>query len=217
MFLLKSKLNKKVRALQNVGIVKINDAENYANELKKYDIYDDIILSGAKFYNAHLHLVDDFYYGLIYCFTDNSVILDGYFNNMFIQLKDNARIENGTFGRVIVNDSAIINNGEFNITVELYDSESAKINSGVFNNDVKIFHSSAICGGEFNGEVYVHHPASLIGGKFNDIIYYIGLNDELKNNKEMMKFIKKDLAKYWCKIVGEDFDATSENYSSLMI
>ena len=78
MFLLKSKLNKKVRALQNVGIVKINDAENYANELKKYDIYDDIILSGAKFYNAHLHLVDDFYYGLIYCFTDNSVILAWY-------------------------------------------------------------------------------------------------------------------------------------------
>jgi hypothetical protein len=217
MFLLKSKPNKQVQALQSIGIVKINGTEDYASELKKYNIYDDIILSGAKFCNASLHLVDDFYYGLMYCFTDSSVILDGYFNNMFVQLKNNATIENGIFGRVIVNDNAVINNGEFNKTVEFYDSESAKIKGGVFNDDVKIFHSSAICGGEFNSEVHVHHPASIIGGEFNSTIYYIGLRDELKNNKEMMKFIKKDIAKYWCEIIGEDFIATSENFSILII
>ena len=215
MFLLKSKPNKKVQALQDIGIAKINNVEDYASELKKYNIFDDIILSGAKFHNASLHLIDDFYYGLLYCFTDSSVILDGYFNNIFIQLKDNAKIDNGTFGRVIVNDSAVIDNGEFNKTVELYDSTIAKINGGVFKDEVKIFHNSVILNGEFCGEVYVYNPAIIIGGKFNDTIYYIGLKDELKENKEMMKFIKKELAKYWCKIIGEDFTVTSDNYSGL--
>ena len=213
MFLLKRKQNKQSEALRDIGIIRINNTDNYEDILNQYpNVYDDMLLSGAKFHNASLDLIDDFYYGLIYCFSGDSVIDDGYFDNVFIHLKDNSIIENGIFGRVILNDNAVINAGEFNKMVEAI---NGRINGGLFKGEVKIFHNSIIYNGEFNNDVYVHHPASIYEGKFNSTIYYIGLKDELKENKNMMNFIERELAKYWHTLIGEDFEATSENYSIL--
>ena len=214
MFLLKKKQSKQTEVLKNIGIIQINSMDNYGDILKQYpNIYDDMLLSGAKFKNSSLDLVDDFYYGLTYCFSGDSIVFDGYFNDMFVQLKDDSIIENGIFGRVILNDNAVINAGEFNKMVEAVNN--ARINGGLFNGEVKIFHNSIIYNGEFNNNVYVYHPASIHGGKFNNTIYYIGLKDELKENKNMMNFIERELAKYWHTLIGEDFEVTSENYSVL--
>ena len=83
MLLLKKKQSKQTETLRDIGIIQINSMDNYGNMLKQYpNVYDDILLSGAKFKNASLDLIDDFYYGLTYCFSGDSIILDGYFNDM---------------------------------------------------------------------------------------------------------------------------------------